>query len=212
MWIREDFFMKQSRYTRKSPKLVQKDTIYIICGGDTEKIYFDLFKKAFQKQIYGRKIKVLKNPRDPISLIQYGIQIRENNKNCLKIWAVFDKDEFNNFDEAIVLAKENNIFCAYSNQAFEVWFINHFQELYTPLHRNKYSDLLEKLLGRKYQKNIKCLNQVIKSLLDIKKIEAAIRNSERCYNKHIREKKFGNYSSYESCTVVYKLVKELLKK
>lgn len=204
--------MGQNKYKRKNPKRTQKDTIYIICGGHTEKIYFDLFKNAFQEQILGRKIKVLKKPIDPLNLIRYCIQIKEKKKDCLKIWSVFDKDEFNNFDEAITLANENNIFCAYSNQAFEVWFINHFQELYTPLHRDKYYSLLEKLLGKKYKKNSRCLNQVIESLLDNAKIETAIINSERVYYKHIKEKNGESYSDYEPCTMVYKLVKELLKK
>lgn len=201
--------MGQSKYRRKPPKLIQKDTIYIVCGGETEKIYFNLFKKEFKNQLSGKKIKVLKNPLDPLNLIQHCIQIKEDNKNCLRMWAVFDKDEFDNFDESIKLAQKNNIMCAFSNQAFEVWFIYHFQELYAPLHRKNYSDKLEKLLGEKYEKNSKCLNKIVKGLF--KKTENAIINAEKSHIKHIEDKKGKKYSDYESCTLVYKLVKDLLK-
>lgn len=204
--------MGQNKYKRKPPDRIQKDTIYIVCGGDTEKIYFDMFKEKFQSQIYGRKIKIIKNSLDPLKLIKYCIELRSYNQNCLKLWAVFDRDDFDNFDEAIKLAQESNIFCAYSNQAFEVWFINHFQELHTPLHRRKYADLLKKLSEKKYEKNNRCLKQIISRLLDISKIETAIKNSECSHKKHIRNKKNESYSNYESCTTVYKLVKELLKK
>lgn len=204
--------MGQNKYKRKPPNRIQKDTIYIVCGGDTEKIYFDMFKEKFQSQLSGRKIKIIKNSLDPLKLIKYCIEIREYNKNCLKLWAVFDRDDFNNFDKAIELAQGNNVFCAYSNQAFEVWFINHFQELYTPLHRKKYADLLERLLRKTYEKNNKCLKQIISDLLNVTKIEIAIKNSEYGYKRHIEDKKNRGYSNYESCTTVYRLVKELLKK
>lgn len=204
--------MGQNKYKRKPPYRKQKNTVYIICGGDTEKIYFDMFKEKFQSQISGRKIKIIKNPLDPLRLIKYCIDIKRCSEDCLKLWAVFDRDEFDNFDEAIKLAQENNIFCAYSNQAFEVWFIHHFQELYTPLHRKRYAELLKKLSEKIYEKNNRCLKQIISDLLDISKINIAIKNSEHGHKKHVEDKKSKNYSNYESCTTVYKLVKELLKK
>lgn len=204
--------MGQNKYKRKSPSRIQKDTIYIICGGETEEIYFNMFKEKFQAQILQRKIKIIKNSLDPLNLIKYCISLKEQKKDCLRLWAVFDRDDFDNFDEAIKLAKSNCISCAYSNQAFEVWLINHYQELHTPLHRKQYSETIKRLTEKEYAKNNRSLKQIISAMMDMTMIEKAIKNSEIGHKKHVYEGQGEDYSSYESCTTVYKLIKELLKK
>lgn len=45
-----------------------------------------------------------------------------------EIWVVFDKDENTDFENAIRLAKFKKYNVAYSNQAFEYWFVLHFQD------------------------------------------------------------------------------------
>ena len=51
---------------------------------------------------------------------------------------VFDKDDYPDFDEAIELAKKNGFEVAYSNQAFELWFLLHFKKYSGKLHRREY--------------------------------------------------------------------------
>ncbi len=45
-----------------------------------------------------------------------------------RLWCVFDKDSFSddNFNQAKKLAENNNIRPAYSNEAFELWYLLHF--------------------------------------------------------------------------------------
>ena len=71
-----------------------------------------------------------------------------------EVWAVFDKDDFKdeNFNNAIKKAKDANIEPAYSNEAFELWYILHFQYLVTALNREQYKKILKSILGI-YEKN-----------------------------------------------------------
>lgn len=57
-------------------------------------------------------------------------------------WAVFDKDDFVDFNEAIAYAKANSINPAWSNEAFELWYYLHFQFLDTQVGRHQYIEML----------------------------------------------------------------------
>ncbi|MBF0339286.1 MAG: RloB domain-containing protein [Nitrospirae bacterium] len=50
----------------------------------------------------------------------------KNNGSYHSVWAVFDKDDFNQFNNAIQITAKNNICVAYSNEAFELWYLLHF--------------------------------------------------------------------------------------
>ncbi len=116
---------------------------------------------------------------------------------------VFDKDDYNDFDEAIAYAKENGFNVAYSNQAFELWLLLHFNLCCGPLHRSKYADKLSKYLGEPYSKKAgyaKILYQRIKPLE-----QTAIQNAETL----LAEKTRVDPSMAESSTTVHELVKSL---
>lgn len=55
-----------------------------------------------------------------------------------RIWVVFDKDDFNDFNEAIKLAKDFSFNCAWTNEAFELWYFLHFQYLDAAISRHDY--------------------------------------------------------------------------
>ncbi|OCQ94375.1 abortive phage resistance protein [Oscillatoriales cyanobacterium USR001] len=71
------------------------------------------------------------------------------------IWVVFDKDDadqndttIQNFDEAFKIAKKNQFQIAYSNEAFELWFLLHLEEVpsHPPIPRSDIYIRLEKLI------------------------------------------------------------------
>ena len=122
-------------------------------------------------------------------------------------WVVFDKDDFlaNDFNQAIMLAEKNDFHVAYSNQAFEYWFLLHYN-LYTgPLHRNQYEKMLSKLTGIPYVKT-EGFGTVMYNLL-LKRQPLAIKNAEIV----LAEISHGNPAEEESSTTVHRLVKELNK-
>ena len=81
-----------------------------------------------------------------MSLVREAISVREQEKQKGKsfnfCWVVFDKDDYQDFDEAIEFAKKNGFEVAYSNQAFELWFLLHFKKYSGKLHRREYPILL----------------------------------------------------------------------
>jgi hypothetical protein len=94
-----------------------------------------------------------------LSLVKKTIQLRnaEEAKGTSfdQVWCVFDRDSFTpeSFNAAIDLAKKENIEVAYSNEAFELWYILHFKFWQTALSRREYCKLLSKELGKPYEKN-----------------------------------------------------------
>ena len=56
------------------------------------------------------------------------------------------------FNEAIRLAESNGFQVAYSNQAFEYWFLLHFNIYRGYIHRNDYEQMLSQQMKVKYSK------------------------------------------------------------
>ena len=54
------------------------------------------------------------------------------------IWVVFDKDDFEDFDQAIMEAARKGYKAAWSNQSFEYWIYLHFNYSDSALHRDEW--------------------------------------------------------------------------
>ncbi|MCP4107279.1 MAG: RloB domain-containing protein [Desulfobacteraceae bacterium] len=140
------------------------------------------------------------------SLVEEAIKLKEEakreNKPYNQVWCVFDRDSFpsQNFNRAIQLARSKKIRCAYSNEAFEIWYLLHFEYFINAMSRTQYQDKLEPLLGHKYKKNSKTMYT---ELLD--KQQNAIRNSK----KLLLEYEHDNPAENNPSTKVFKLVEEL---
>jgi hypothetical protein len=124
-------------------------------------------------------------------------------------WVVFDKDATSGdqFNAAITLAESKGFQVAYSNQAFELWFLLHFDYVSGPMHRNQYSDRLRILLGFTYTKHIDTARLMFRVLLDRQLI--AIENAKRLYNQYDNGFGYRNPAEEESSTTVYQLVEKL---
>jgi hypothetical protein len=91
---------------------------------------------------------------------------------------------------------------AYSNEAFELWYVLHFEFLNTGIPRDDYIKKMTKLLGKKYQKNSDTIYDEL-----INKQATAIRNAEKLLASY-------NYSTPgqdNPSTTVHLLVKELIQ-
>ena len=80
-------------------------------------------------------------------------QIENCNQEYDRVWAVFDKDEFDDFDEAINLAKNKGINCAWSNESFELWLLLHFKNVSAPTGRKNLFNELEQAIRNTLHKN-----------------------------------------------------------
>lgn len=101
---------------------------------------------------------------------------RSSNKND-QVWAVFDRDEHPNFDEAVRLCRENGVLIGRSNPCFEVWLILHLGEYGTKDNSQKVKKRYRQLL--KIKTNWEKLNHNHKFLESVKAAESrAIKQME----------------------------------
>ena len=102
------------------------------------------------------------------------------------------------------MAQANGFQVAYSNQAFEYWFLLHFNLYQGSIHRSRYGEMLSHLLGFRYGKtkgdSMKVFNVIYQ------KTRMAIDNAK------IVLKAFdgSNPAKEESSTTVHQLVERLL--
>jgi hypothetical protein len=183
-----------------------KQSFLIVCEGEkTEPDYFKAFRMT------AATVKAVGQAMNTMTLVSKAISIREADQKRKKVydqcWVVFDKDDFpaKDFNQAIQFAEKNGFRVAYSNQAFEYWFLLHYN-LYTgAIHRNQYKDMLTKLTGIPYSKS-EGYGAVMYNLL-LSRQQQAINNAETV----LAEISHGNPAEEESSTTVQRLVIELNK-
>ncbi len=119
----------------------------IVCeGARTEPNYFKSLVKDRYSEVRDEEIRG--EGRATCALVRRTLEIRddlEKNRQLSfdRVWVVFDKDNFQDFNEAIELAKSYSFKTAWSNEAFELWYFLHFQYLDTRISRHDYIDKLE---------------------------------------------------------------------
>jgi len=212
----QDFLKELEKQSLVSPKQVEaieeRKYFLIVCEGErTEPLYFNYFKKHLPKNLL-ETIEISGEGDNTINIVKKAILLRdERNKDVLlprfdEVWAVYDKDDFpaKRFNQAVSLAKKENVQSGHSNQSFELWYVLHFQYLTSASHRDDYIKILTKQLGFKYEKNdIK----VVKHLFEKCNSKQAIKWAKKLEDLHVGK------TPAQSCptTNVYKLVEILHK-
>lgn len=197
---------RKASLTRRQGVREIKQSFLIVCEGEkTEPDYFKAFRMT------AATVKAVGQAMNTMTLVNKAISIREADRQKKHVydqcWVVFDKDDFpaNDFNQAIQLAEKNGFRVAYSNQAFEYWFLLHYN-LYTgPIHRSQYEDMLTKLTDMTYNKT-EGFGAVMYNLL-LTRQPQAIKNADAV----LAQISHGNPANEESSTTVQKLVKELNK-
>lgn len=84
-----------------------------------------------------------------------------------EVWCAFDRDDFPlaNYQRAFELARVNGIKVAWANEAFELWYLLHFNYHDTGISRNDYKAKLKKA-GLEYDKADKTIYAKLKSIQD----------------------------------------------
>jgi hypothetical protein len=98
------------------------------------------------------------------------------------------------------MANLNQIKCAYSIEAFEIWYMLHFNFYDTAFSRTQYKQKLSELLGKPYVKN----DPGMYSLLN-KKQSRAILNAKKLY----KEQCLLQLKDRNPITTVFQLVERL---
>ncbi len=203
------------RFKRNAPTKKQYSFIYIFTeGGKTEPIYFESKRSEIRRNDI--KIEIKGNGYNTMSLVDYVLVFIKENKINLTIdecWVVFDKDDFDkDFDNAINKAEKNSLKVAYSNEAFELWFLLHFDFMDSAITRQVYNKKIEENY-RKLTKDKKYKYDKVASVLPLvilikNKESDAIKNAKRLLKQFDGKKSF---SKKNPSTTVHLLVERLNK-
>ncbi len=207
---------KSGRIRRQRPKRPERrrksfKTILIVCEGEkTEPQYFDSFRQKLHKNTV--QITIKGAGRNTISLVKYAEKIVMREGPFDHVWCVFDRDGFKpkQINQAFCKIQELNkpfkgkdvYRIAFSNEAFELWYLLHFDHTVTGYTRDQLSDKLDTKLGYKYKKNDPGMYD---KLLGRQKV--AIRRAKKLYHDY---EKLGESEPFPNpSTTVYKLVEKL---
>jgi hypothetical protein len=178
--------------------------ILIVCEGEkTEPNYFKKFEA--NPDVYD-STDIRGTGYNTVSLIEEAIRIKneaiQKKEPYIETWCVFDKDDFSvdSFEKAIMLARQNQIKCAYSIEAFEIWYMLHFDYYETALSRLQYKDKLSELLKKPYLKNDTEMYSLLKN-----RQGRAMQNAEKLYNRQC----LLPLKDQNPITTVFKLVERL---
>jgi hypothetical protein len=147
----------------------------IVCeGSKTEPNYFEQFR------VPALVIRVKGTGMNTLSLVRKALELREQD-DYDQVWCVFDKDDFltDQFENAINLAHQKGMHAAYSNQAFELWYVLHFEYINTAISRAAYIQKLNGYLAAEYKKNDRGMYHNLRCKMDV-----AIKNAERLLNEY----------------------------
>jgi hypothetical protein len=192
----------------------------IVCEGEkTEPHYFESLKENLPRGVLNVvDFKIIGTGNNTKSLVKKAKQLRKDMENDMnrkidKLWVVFDRDSFNpqSFNSAIQECRnKTDIDCAWTNEAFELWYLLHFHYYNTGIGREQYQNLIERnfqskgLRNYKYQKNS---TEMFNLLEQYGNRENAVKNAEKLEKTYAGQEDFANQNP---CTMVHKLVCELV--
>ncbi|GBC61280.1 hypothetical protein DENIS_2240 [Desulfonema ishimotonii] len=121
------------------------------------------------------------------------------------MWCVFDCDSFPQYNNAIEKAHAKGFRAAYSNEAFELWYLLHFNYFDRDIGRNEYKGMLEERLGGEYEKNDPAMYEKLLEHPDADQ-QQAINWAKRLLGLYGDRK---DYADHNPSTTVFKLVESL---
>ncbi len=210
-----DFSKYEKRSIERKPREI-RFSILIVCEGEkTEPNYFNEFAKNNQS-LFIYDITVKGRGRGPKDVVKNAIELKSKNEYD-RVWAVFDKDDIpdKDFNEAINTATKEKIEVAWSNEAFELWYLYHFNNVVTAMSRKQYAEKISTAVKKASDKHKSENYKYIKN--DTKNYEImttcgsrdhAMKYAEAQHNEYTDTK----YATHNPCTTVYRLVRQLLGK
>ena len=172
----------------------------IVCEGErTEPNYFERFRVP--RDVVALEVRGI--GYNTLSLVREAIKLKDEG-DYDQVWCVFDRDSIpaQTFNEALRLANQEGIRVAYSNEAFELWYLLHFDFLNTGIRRAAYIARLTEKIGKRYAKNSRDMYDILES-----RQQTAIENAKRLLNIY----NLCRPAEDNPSTTVHLLVIELLK-
>jgi len=188
----------RGRSSRRVGTRELRQRFLIVCEGEqTEPNYFRAF------QVPGLVVKIEDSNARGWKLVARAEQLRDADEYD-QVWCVFDRDDLQpaQIAEALQRADKAGIELAFSNQAFELWYLLHFDYHNTAISRKDYCDRLEKKLAHGYAKNSVGMYELL-----LKRQQTAITNARRLLALYDPWRP----AEHDPSTTVHQLVEELNK-
>lgn len=190
---------------RKSQSREPRPRLLIVCEGETEAAYVRGFgiSSATIEVARGNGPFIIEKAAELRNAMRKRAERDGYSDKYDHVWCVFDKNSTpdDQFDQAISTAKKKNIKVAYSNEAFELWFLLHFDYQDAALSRTQYATKLKERLGQ-YEKPAREMYRALLATMD-----TAITNAERLMSTYTPHRPAEDNPS----TTVHELVRELRK-
>lgn len=206
---------REAKASKKRKENVREKLVrfLIVCEGTkTEPHYFEALIKNYISTV--REVTIEGEGRATVALVDRTLEIKQEleRKNAMsfdRVWVVFDKDDFDDFNDAIKKANKLGFHSTWTNEAFELWYYLHFEYLDTGIGRADYIKKLEEAFKEKlgdshfeYKKG----NPDIYSLLQ----QYGREDLAKRFAQQLRGLYTGtDYAAHKPCTMVDKLVEEL---
>ncbi len=190
----------------------------IICEGlNTERRYFESFP------VPSKTVLIEGGKGSKTALVNYAIKIKNEPEYAgREVWCVYDfdvkpdeaKTQRQDFNRSILKAVQNGMNVAWSNDAFELWFVMHYQKVDAALSRDKlFSILKDKWMLDSFHNEAKsdsfCKGHYERHGGSESASQAlAIRRAKELHEEYNNQQ---NYADQTPCTTVYLLVEELNK-
>lgn len=194
---------------RGADRLEERARFLIVCEGtNTEPHYFEGFR------VPGLVVDTVGTGRSTLSLVEETIRVKEEREAQARrtgkpsydqVWCVFDKDSFppDAFNAAIRKAEAAGFQVAYSNEAFELWYLLHFEDHRSALDRHQYVTKLRDHLGS-YEKDSRN-SRAMYGRLQSRQAQAG----KRAESLRAEYGKAHNPQADNPCTTVHRLVQAL---
>lgn len=201
---------KRNNFKYAIETLDKNKTFLIVCEGESEALYF----KAFP--VITAQIKTVPLGRSNSGLVDCAKELAKE-ENYDEVWCVFDMDiqpdinrQFEDFDNAIKSALASGFKCAYSNDAFELWYVLHYQYLDQEQWRDFYFTKLSDYWNLNYVKEGK-KRDFAKSIYELLKKDKNASQADAINNarKLFESQKTKAYHLQNPVTKVFELVEEL---
>lgn len=176
----------------------ERQRFLIVCeGSETEPNYFRGFRvKVLEIDVKGLGL-------NPSQLVTKADVLRQE-KEYDQVWCVFDRDSWtiDDFNGAISKAHARGIKVAYTNEAFELWYLLHFNYHDTGIRREAYKAKLTIHLGTPYGKNDRAMYTRLQT-----RTSTAVNNAKRLLAQY----EPPNPAEDNPSTTVHLLVEQLLR-
>lgn len=208
---------KREAKAAKKRKVATRDKFVrflVVCEGErTEPGYFKELVKDKYSEV--RSEEIVGEGRSTCALVKRAEELRESLERQRqltfdRVWVVFDKDDFSDFNEAIALAERKGYGAAWSNEAFELWYLLHFVYLDAAISRADYISKLEaeirrsdRYKGFRYRKNDAGFYALLRALGNEDLAKSRARKLRGFFKNSV------DYKAHKPSTTVDLLVEEL---